>query len=342
MMALAAAALLTFEAPPDKATQPTVIAQQAPAGSRLTLHLLSGTKPGPEMFADTEWRNGRLVLTPRFPLSRGQRYRAILRSRSQLDLTIDYLVPKSNRLTRPKVLAIWPTPDELPANLLKFHIRFSEPMREGRDIFDKIQLIDAQGAAVYSPWRRLELWSRDATRLTLWIHPGRIKQGVNLRERFGPVLRPNAEYSLVLHRSIRSAAGASLATDFKHSFTTIAEDRKRPLPQDWTLTLPRVGTREPLAIRFDEPLDRALLDGYLEILNAQAEPVSVTMIPVIGDDRCTVVPEKPWKSGNHLLQVSDLLEDLAGNTRVRVFDTDLTKPSTIPGSPVLYFSPRAQ
>jgi len=40
--------------------------------------------------------------------------------------------------------------------------------------------------------------SGDAKRLSLWIHPGRIKNGVNLREELGPVLEPNRKYTLVL------------------------------------------------------------------------------------------------------------------------------------------------
>jgi hypothetical protein len=46
------------------------------------------------------------------------------------------------------------------------------------------------GKDIPDPWRRTELWNEDATRLTLWIHPGRVKEGVNLREEFGAVLDP--------------------------------------------------------------------------------------------------------------------------------------------------------
>lgn len=342
MMALAAAALLTFEATPDKPADPTVVANNAPVGSRLTLHLVTGTKIGPAMFADTAWRDRRLTLTPRFGLSRGRLYRGVLSGPERSQITADYRVPKAVDLRPPAVSAIWPTAKRLPANLLKFHIHFSEPMREGRDIFDKIRIVDAKGQAVYSPWRRLELWSKAAQRLTLWIHPGRIKQGVNLRERFGPVLRPNADYTLILDQSIRSAAGVPFASDIRHPFQTIAEDRIRPLPQDWSMVLPKAGTREPLTVRFDGPIDRALLDRHLEILDGRAKSVKVSILPAPGDAACKMIPERPWRAGNHLLQISELLEDLAGNTRTRVFDTDLSKPSVIPGSPVRYFSPIAE
>ena len=40
------------------------------------------------------------------------------------------------------------------------------------------------------PFRETELWSEDGRRLTLWLHPGRQKTGVNLNTEIGPVLDP--------------------------------------------------------------------------------------------------------------------------------------------------------
>ena len=87
----------------------------------------------------------------------------------------------------PSVLMIYPSTDVLPANLLKFYLQFSRPMRETDAIFDHIRIIDDQGNVIEDPWRRAPLWSNDGTRLTLLIHPGRIKTGVNLNLDLGPL-----------------------------------------------------------------------------------------------------------------------------------------------------------
>ena len=65
-----------------------------------------------------------------------------------------------------------------------------------------LEILDEQGTLVEDPWRRTELWTADARRLSLWIHPGRIKNGVNLREELGPVLEPNKTYKLIIRAEV--------------------------------------------------------------------------------------------------------------------------------------------
>src|SRR4051812_2774418 len=89
----------------------------------------------------------------------------------------------------PRLEAIYPSGALLPANHLKFYLHFSAPMREGV-FLDYCRLLDEHGAPVAEPFRETELWSDDHRRLTLWLHPGRQKTGVNLNDDFGPVLKP--------------------------------------------------------------------------------------------------------------------------------------------------------
>src|SRR5438552_15354178 len=163
---------------------------------------------------------------------------------------------------------IYPTSDVLPANQLKFYIHFSKPMREGEAIFERIQILDEHGTLVEDPWRRTELWTADAKRLSLWIHPGRIKTGVNLREELGPVLEPNKSYTVVIRGEVEDADGQPLGKDVVKKFRTAAVDDRRPLPQDWKLTPPRAGTREALRLDFGEPLDHALMQRCIDVRDA--------------------------------------------------------------------------
>jgi hypothetical protein len=97
----------------------------------------------------------------------------------------------------PRLEAIYPSGDTVPANHLKFYLHFSAPMREGV-FLEHCRLLDATGKPVLEPFRETELWSEDHRRLTLWLHPGRQKTGVNLNDEFGPVLQPNQSYTLVI------------------------------------------------------------------------------------------------------------------------------------------------
>jgi hypothetical protein len=199
-------------------------------------------------------------------------------------------------------------------------------MREGRDIFEQIQILDKDGEVVPDPWRRVELWSLDARRLTLWIHPGRIKQGVNLREDFGPVLFPDQHYRLVLRSTVQNTHGTALKHDFEKPFRTSPEDHDRPLPRNWRLSNPEIGSREPLEVTFNEPLDRAQLERFLKVESAGKQLTGT--ISVASNERVWLfTPAANWPAEPCRLNVSGELEDLAGNTPLRAFDTDLQQPA---------------
>ena len=197
-------------------------------------------------------------------------------------------------------------------------------MRQGRDIFEHIQLVDDLGNVVPDPWRRTELWNVTGDRLTLWIHPGRIKQGVNLRDDYGPVLIPNRRYRLVVTARLRDLAGVPLAKPYVKEFLAAAEDHERPDVRRWQLNAVRNGTRDPLVAVLDEPLDRALLLRLVTVTQG-AVRIAGSVSTADAETRWTFTPGQPWPDSQVMLKVSDRLEDLAGNTPARVFDTDLTR-----------------
>lgn len=227
------------------------------------------------------------------------------------------------------VEAVYPANAELPANLLKFYLHFSRPMREGREIFDHIRLLDADGKAVEGPWRETELWTADARRLTLWIHPGRVKQGVNLRDELGPVLQPGTHYTLVVDAALRDAAGQPLAREFRLSFQAAPEVHERLDLAGWEISAPKAGTREPLRVVVRWPLDHALALRCLRIHAAEGEVPGKAALAV--DERTwTFIPDNAWLAIPHTLTADPWLEDLAGNTFERAFDRDLTATDSQP------------
>jgi hypothetical protein len=283
---------------------------------------------GAPIFASYSVTATRFVLKPKFPLLRGVRYRVIANV-SGKKLQRSYFAAKK-KTAAPTVSRIFPSSSKLPANCLKFYIHFSKPMREGRAIFEQIEIRDEKNKVVHDPWRRTELWNKDATRLTLWIHPGRVKQGVNLREEFGPVLEPNQKYRLVITDRVRCADGSTFKKAFVKSFRTIEEDRSRLVPTKWKVEIPQRGTRQALVLRFPKPLDRALL---LRMVSIHRDGRTIRGQIVIGKDEQSwlFAPQKNWEGGKHSIRVSDRLEDVAGNTPLRVFDTDLkSKPLAEP------------
>jgi hypothetical protein len=336
LLALAADPAIRFVPATDPA-RVTVVARvpglpagpvAAKDGERL-LHVVlltaKGEPAGPPVLGTYTVGGGTLTFVPRFRLTPGERYRATL-AHNGTDAHAGYTVPADPPAESPKVAACYPTSDELPANLLKFYIHFSKPMREGPAVFDHIKLLDENGEPVEDPWRRTELWNEDATRLTLWIHPGRIKEGVNLREQLGPVLEPDRRYRLVVTTKLIDAEGAPLGVQFGKVFRTTAAVRTPIDVGEWKTSPPAASTKKLLAVRFPRPLDLALLGRSLSVVDAKGTPVPGRTAVRPGEQTWTFRPDRPWAVGEYAVVVDERLEDVCGNTILRPFDLDLTRP----------------
>lgn len=324
----------TIAAPPvvrvlDAPTRVEVSAEVADE-KLLTVALLDEAgEPGPAILGSYARDGARVVFRPRFALAAGARYRISAGSES-----VVHVVPSEALHVGAIVEAVQPACAEVPANLLKFYVHFSRPMREGREVFTRIRLLDPRGEEIGAPWRDTELWTEDAKRLTLWIHPGRVKQGVNLREQLGPILHPGERYTLVVEATMRDATGQALAREFRRSYFTTAEVHARLDLAAWQIHPPRAGTRGPLRLVSPVVLDHALALRCLRVRGVQGATA------LSEDGRTwTFTPEAGWEAGPYTLVADAWMEDVAGNTFERVFDTDLTAPSAKPAQTTREFTP---
>ncbi|MBL8826419.1 MAG: hypothetical protein JNM18_05500 [Planctomycetaceae bacterium] len=302
-------------------------------GARLlSLHVVDERgELGEPMWGRYQRRGERVVFTPRFPLDPAVNYRLRYLNDHGKPQIVAVPVGTGEKFAGDfRVTEIYPSADTVPANLLKFYIHFSAPVREGREIFEQITIVDDQGVTIPAPWLLTELWNADSTRLTLRIHPGRIKQGVNLRETEGLVLQPGRRYSLRVSREVQHATAGrgrvQLKTEFIKSFRVAAEDHSLPTVAQWRVTAPRTGSREPLVIEFPDPLDPHLARRCIQIRDPANSVVTGEIKIAAHETRWTLTPEREWISGTYRIEVDDVLEDLAGNTPTRPFEVDANKP----------------
>ena len=96
-------------------------------------------------------------------------------------------------------------------------------------------------------------------------------------------------------------------------------------PRDWECRLPDAGTAGPLRVRFDRPLDHALLQHALEVTDGDGGPVRGRSEIGPAEQSWTFTPAAPWPPGEYRLAIDPRLEDLAGNSLARVFDRDLER-----------------
>jgi hypothetical protein len=245
-------------------------------------------------------------------------------------------VPGAHPAPSALVLSIDPGCDEVPANLLRFAVTFSQRMEEG-SAAGRIRLQDASGADLAGTLLEMppELWDADRRRLTVLLEPGRIKRGLQPNVQAGPPLREGMTVTLVVDPGIRDVDGAALVSGAERSYRVGAAVRTRVDPALWDVRWPRV-VGDPLVVRFDRPLDRALVRRCLHVVDGRGHPVPGHGL-LDGDASVwTFGPIAPGDGGDSAdgarggaapaqwrLQVDTRLEDLAGNSVRRVFDRDI-------------------
>ena len=279
----------------------------------------------PSMAGDLRVEAGALVFEPQFPPQPGVTYRAIVQVGGK-PLTADFTVPARRPAAATVVTQIYPTADKLPENLLKFYVHFSAPMRRGH-IYEHIRLLEEWGKEIELPFLEIdeELWDPTMTRLTLFIDPGRIKRGVQPLEEVGPALVAGKRFRLVIDDKWRDAVGQTLARPFEKRFEVGPPDRDAPDHETWKLHPPAAGPAAPLVITFGEPMDHALAQRLIRVVDGDGKAVVGKSELDDGEKRWTFVPETIWRRGRYAAVVQTTIEDLAGNNIGKPFEVDLAE-----------------
>ncbi|MCH8981173.1 hypothetical protein IH922_04055 [candidate division KSB1 bacterium] len=274
---------------------------------------------------------------PDFPFAEGTTYHVRLKSDILLnnkDLSLKKVVEDGQeyfetQFTLPvrqprkpaKVVRIYPSSEELPANLLRFYIYFSSSMRTGF-AQDALKLVAEDGRQVEGALMHFkqELWSPDQKRLTVLFDPGRIKRGVSTNLEVGPALRAGESYRLIVDREWENAQGVKLERGYEKRFRVSPALRSVPDPWKWQMTLPSANSFEELTIEFIRPFDHALLRRMFEVRDDKKRVVVGTILVDKMETRWRFKPTNPWQHGDYVVVVDAALEDLAGNNLQGLLD----------------------
>lgn len=238
-----------------------------------------------------------------------------------------------------RVAEVYPTGAALPENLLRFYIYFSAPMGPD-DILPAIDLLDAEGRVIDGVFlsNRYDLWSADRTRLTLLLDPGRVKTGLVANRELGRALVAGETFVLRISAGAEDARGCPLASAHRVTFEATPADLLSPTPADWTLITPAIGTRAPLTLMLDGPVDHLSLAYRLRVIGPDGAPVGGRIDLGDAEARWIFTPTAPWPAATHQLAVDPQLEDLAGNRPGVLFDQPIGTPETS-WEPLITWSP---
>ena len=272
-----------------------------------------------------------LCFVPRFPFVAGLEYALVLPDPQRV---LHIRRPARAGVATTVVEAMYPTAGAVPFNLLKFYIHFSAPMSEGWSTRAVHVHRADTGKLLVGVFHvgRSELWDRGRRRLTLLLDPGRIKRGLGPHEAEGYPLNKGVPVTLTIDSEFRDAAGLPLRESFTRRYNVGPAARRHVDPKRWKYVWPAAGSTDPVSVKFDRPLDRALLEHCLQVATRSGAAVPGAIAVGKAERLWQFRPEKPWRAGSYKLAVDPKLEDLAGNSLVRVFDRDMTRAREAPAS----------
>ena len=290
------------------------------------------------ILGDLDINGSHFTFRPLIPFTHGLQYEILLRNK----LVASFVIPKADPNDAPKVVAIFPSQDTLPENLLKIYIHFSKPMRENQS--EKyVSLIKNDHDTIQGAFLNLtpELWNEDRSILTLWLDPGRIKRDLQPNLSLGAPLKNHTRYKIVVSSDWQNQEGTKLSTNFRKEFITAVRDSLSPEPIRWKTKEPEAGTRQLLQVDFREPLDQGLIGETLVIQKLNKALTSYKGHNQMNEDHraslkgkwqigpressADFIPDKNWERGYYLIRIETRLEDLAGNNINRPFEKDISK-----------------
>lgn len=205
-------------------------------------------------------------------------------------------------------VAVHPSGPSVPENLLRIELRFDRPQAVPFDV-GRLRLVDAEGVVDEAAFLDLGLSHADGRRITVLMNPGRVKTGVAPNVARGRALREGAVVRLVLD-------GDPVAVK---TWVVTAPVSVGPRPAGWTVTPPRAGTRDELAVRLHAPVSAAA-EGFIAIRDDAGRRVSGRTRLSDGDTVWWFRPDARWRRGAHAVVTHPDLEDPAGNRVCSAFE----------------------
>lgn len=241
-----------------------------------------------------------------------------------------------NALDVPVVNAIYPETNEIPENILKFYISFSQPMREG-NFLKHISLFDSKGCNLKGVFfdNLHELWSANHKQLTLIVDPGRVKTSLREHNKSGRAFKVDETYTLVIGTTWKSIKGNYLNEKFTKEFTVVPEDITPPNADEITVSKIEINSKKPITIQFSEALDVLQLNDYVRILENDSI-INGSFKTLDSGKQLQFTPVTIWKQNNYELQIDKRLEDIAANNFSGKFDSPQTETKTYHSTGKIY------
>jgi hypothetical protein len=269
-----------------------------------------------------------LRFIPHFPFEPGICYRASFDpqplGRSDLSEALEFSLPRDRSPSPTEVTRIFPSIDDLPENLLRFYVCFSNAMQRG-GVAAEISLLGPDGEPAPDVLYRapIELWDRSMRCLTILLDPGRLKRGVGPNRELGPPLKAGQVYTLAVGEGMTDSSGRQLPETVFKRFRVTKAVREPIAVEQWEIVPPEINSRQPLLLTFPRPLDWALLSHTITIAPLSEQSIDGQIVIDQCETRWSFTPTSRWTADSYHVRIASGLEDVCGNSIIAAFDRPL-------------------
>ena len=153
----------------------------------------------------------------------------------------------------------------------------------------------------------------------MFFDPGRQKRGILPNREMVDRSSQDARDTLAIDREWIDGHSRPLRETYSRRFRVAPADLAPVSYRRWSITPPAAGTRDPLSVRFPEPLDHGLLLRAVGV-RRDGQPLTGEVRVDEHESRWSMTPAAPWTAGRYELVALGILEDLAGNRIGRAFE----------------------
>jgi hypothetical protein len=257
--------------------------------------------------------NGDLTFNPLTALGEGLEFEIKFRSEIQKYQTP---IPIDSKAPPAYVEAVFPTSQNVPRNILFFHVKFSESMMHDIHGYENVRIIDNSGKELPLVWRQRSYWLEDQKVLVLMIHPGKVKRGIDMEIPF----QIGETYTLEVLPDMRDVYGRLLTKPYHHQFTMTDEDYESPKVLFDLFKLPKVNSRKPLIMPFSEGMDHSSIVNGVKVYDTNGKLVAGIITWNENDQTFGFVPKGKWQSGQYQVIFEKKVCDFANNRLNRPFE----------------------
>lgn len=272
--------------------------------------------------------NDTLIMRPKYMIDANAEFEALAEINNEIIKKRFTTLSINESAATAKVLNIFPSSDNIPINILMFHVTFNTPMNEDVVAFQQVKLIDEKGDEKKMVWREKSNWTSDGKHLILMIHPGWVKREIHYMDKYGPQFEEGKKYTLIITKNIKDKFNRSLQQEYKKEFTIVAPDRKKP-----EILTKKIGvhsnTRDTLFVSFSEAMDYGSALAGISILDESKNKVEGRIWPA-NDYKWAFTPNASWEKKQYTLQLTEAVFDIASNHFHRLFeetDAEIMKPA---------------